>query len=461
MSTVLLAASLAGAVDEPMIAPVDGVFRLEGRGFGHGRGMSQWGAQGAAVQGVGYREILSTYYPGTRLVADSGNRRLRVLLTADRDGDLRVAPASGLVANRGRSEVELPKSLDGRKVTQWRVRLEAGRLELAGRAGEWLPFAVGSSREVAEPLRLRTSPSRGVRLILGNEQREYRGDLRAYRNPATGRLAVVNGVRLESYLRSVVPSEAYSTWRPAALAAQSVAARTYARWRARNVAIAGGVADICDTTACQAYRGARRLDREGRVTRVWEAASTDAAISATAGQYLRYGGAEALTEYSSSNGGYSAAGDRPYLLARPDPWDGAVPSRAHAWTADLDVPALTRRFPKLGRILGLVVRDRDGNGQWGGRVLLVRVVGEFGSTTLPGTTFAKAVALRHSWWQVADGGAVAPAPTPGPSSPQAPQTPQTPEAPDGRPRPVDPNLPHFPGVPPVPKEGEPQPRLAR
>lgn len=410
---MLLAGALAGAVDEAMITPLDGTFQLEGRGYGHGRGMSQWGAEGAAVQGLRYRQILAAYYPGTEFAADDLRKRVRVLITADRDGDLRVAAAPGLMARRGKIAVALPESLDGVRVTTWRVRLETGRLELSGRTNRWTPFKVGNAA-VDEPVRLYTSPSRGVRLILGKEKRDYRGDLRAYRNPATEKLAVVNGVRLEAYLRSVVPSESFSGWRPAALRAQSVAARTYARWRTTNVPLAGGVADICDTTACQVYHGVRRLNLDGRVTRVWEAASTDAAIEATAGQYLTYAGKEAFTEFSASNGGWSTAGDVPYQVARPDPWDGVVSSAAHSWTAAVPVTTLTRRFPRVGRVVGLVVRRRDGNGLWGGRVLSVRVVGEAGSQIVPGPTFARAAGLRHSWWRPIEA-VHTPSPTPSPS----------------------------------------------
>ena len=44
------------------------VYVFEGKGFGHGVGLSQWGAHGMAKQGHTYREILSFYYPGTEVV---------------------------------------------------------------------------------------------------------------------------------------------------------------------------------------------------------------------------------------------------------------------------------------------------------------------------------------------------------------------------------------------------------
>ena len=42
-------------------------FVFVGSGHGHGVGMSQWGGQGMAKRGAGYREILAAFYPGTEL----------------------------------------------------------------------------------------------------------------------------------------------------------------------------------------------------------------------------------------------------------------------------------------------------------------------------------------------------------------------------------------------------------
>lgn len=50
------------------VVPTGGGFRFQGRGFGHGVGLCQWGAQGMAQAGWNYREILTHYYPGSQLV---------------------------------------------------------------------------------------------------------------------------------------------------------------------------------------------------------------------------------------------------------------------------------------------------------------------------------------------------------------------------------------------------------
>jgi stage II sporulation protein D len=57
------------ALKSTLFVPVghDGVVRFEGRGWGHGVGLSQFGAKGMADRGYAYPQILSHYYPGTTL----------------------------------------------------------------------------------------------------------------------------------------------------------------------------------------------------------------------------------------------------------------------------------------------------------------------------------------------------------------------------------------------------------
>src|ERR1700709_468661 len=69
--------------------PANGVFTLTGHGWGHGRGMAPWGAQGAAALGIGADTILSTYYPGT-VRTTVANTPMRVLVSADEGRDLQV-----------------------------------------------------------------------------------------------------------------------------------------------------------------------------------------------------------------------------------------------------------------------------------------------------------------------------------------------------------------------------------
>ena len=49
------------------IRPREDGFAFVGSGYGHGVGMSQWGAEAMARRGASYRQILATFYPGTEL----------------------------------------------------------------------------------------------------------------------------------------------------------------------------------------------------------------------------------------------------------------------------------------------------------------------------------------------------------------------------------------------------------
>jgi len=403
-----LSALTAGAVLAPIQPAVaaesytpaaDGVFHVEGHGFGHGRGMSQWGAQGAATLGKGYQTILGTYYPGTSFATLSTRTYLRVRIGADSDGDLRVRPARGLTAVSPQGSRLLPATIGRAKVTMWRARLASGSLRLQGyAAGAWRTTTIDGKTALSGPLRFRTHAGVARLVLPDGNQKDYRGQLWAYRDPRDNAvLRVVNHVPIESYLRSVVPAESPSYWKPAALQAQAVAARTYALWRRAHMNF--GYADICDTTACQVYHGVRLLDRSGALLRSYETANTDAAVKHTAGRHLRYGSGYALTEFSAANGGHSVYGNKSYLPARADAWDGVIRNSAHSWTTSFTAARIQQRWPAVGELRSIVVRSRDGRGEWGGRIRSLELVGTKSSVTVSGQVFASAMGLRSTWWR--------------------------------------------------------------
>lgn len=404
---VLLAALLApvAAVGPPAQASVTTTERvtltatstvtIAGRGFGHGIGMSQYGARAAAAAGSTYRQILDFYYPGTTATTQASTE-LRVLLKSDSDDDLRVVAAPGMVMSDARG-VATPIGFSGATVSQWRV------LRNANDTGFVLFGLVGSTwrlwSQSASPgfIALSTSPATTVQVVLPDgSRREYRGSVRAVADGAAPGLASVNAVRMEDYLRSVVPAEMPSSWPANALRAQAVAARTYASQnRASRPA---GAWHTCDDTACQVYKGVRTLSAAGAVT-PHEAAATDAAVSATSGVTLYYGGTPAFTQFSASNGGWTAAGSAPYLVAKRDPWD-AQGNPVHAWSVRITAAQLRSAYPVIGTPRSLTVVSRTGPGEWGGRVESVVLAGSTGSTTVTGAAFRTAFGLRSAWWKV-------------------------------------------------------------
>src|SRR3954452_2064126 len=85
-------AQAASSVDDPQ--PANAALVVTGNGFGHGHGMSQWGAKGAAEAGQGYQQILASYYPTTALAPAGG--KVRVLISGDTDNNLKIAQAPRL-----------------------------------------------------------------------------------------------------------------------------------------------------------------------------------------------------------------------------------------------------------------------------------------------------------------------------------------------------------------------------
>src|SRR3954463_6558683 len=134
--------------DEVYERPASGVFNVVGHGWGHGHGLSQWGAQGAASQGVDADTITSTYYPGTAK-AVLANAAIRVLLQADEGRDTQVYAASGLKVTdgaTGSSEV-LPGG-----PTRWRATVDSAGLHLSSLTGStWTPYAIGSASAPRAP----------------------------------------------------------------------------------------------------------------------------------------------------------------------------------------------------------------------------------------------------------------------------------------------------------------------
>jgi SpoIID/LytB domain protein len=362
------------------------VFTLHGRGFGHGHGMSQWGAFGAAeVKHLTGRQIVHFYYPHTRLVATKGARRIRVDLSAEDSFDthfVQVAPAKGLAATYAGSSHALPRLRDHHLIRGWRLtKASASTFRLKALSQKkWHRMAlVGSAASFHDPA------SQVAVVLPGGVTRAYRGSIRAVF--ASGFVETVNTVRVSKYLLSVVPQEMPSSWASAALQAQAIAARTYAE-HARAHPHASWF-DIYGDTRDQAYGGVPA-----------EATTTTAAVKATSGEILETsGGSAILAQFGAADGGWTASGGASYLPAKADPYDGLIANSAHAWTTTVTASAVESLAPSIGRLRDLEVTQRDGNGRWGGRVTGIRLLGSSGSATVDPTTFEFGLGLRSTWWR--------------------------------------------------------------
>ncbi len=351
LATVVLATPATHAarrVANQYVAPngSGALFLISGHGYGHGVGMGQWGAEGYALHGWTYDEILAADYPGTAL-SQTGIRKLRVLLA---DGQ------SGLTVSSGKPIAVV----DGSGATH---TFPAGSTKLTTA----LPY----------PAPLTLSPASGSTLTLGSA---YRGKLVI--NLVNGKLRAINVVAVQQYLDAVVPSEMPSSWKPDALEAQAVASRSYAL-AGRKL---GAPYDV--SVSGQSYVGVAAETPQG-----------DAAVAATDGQVLTYGGKIATTVYSSSSGGWSQSasdawgGGAPYLVSVKDPYDSVSPW--HNWSTPVTGKALAAALGASGKPIDATV-TRNGSK----RVAQLNVTLGHGNATATGNEVAAALSLRSAWFSV-------------------------------------------------------------
>ena len=225
----------------------------------------------------------------------------------------------------------------------------------------------------------------------------------------------VRAIPLEAYVRGVVGAEMPADWPLAALEAQAVASRTYAL-----TDHAGGARfDVYADTRSQVYLGRKA-----------QTAQTDAAVAATAGQVVTYGGQPAITYFFASSGGMTESVQNGFPGATPEPWLQGVPDPydqgpLHSWTVSMSFPTAAARLRGLvrGAFRGIEVLRRG----YSPRIVSAYVLGSAGRTVLSGPELASRLGLGSTWAyfsvRTAHGTQAEPdlshrtAPTPAPESP--------------------------------------------
>jgi SpoIID/LytB domain protein len=405
--TPALARSASAA--QVSVVPSGRVFHVIGHGWGHGHGMSQDGAEGAAaVDHLSASQIVSFYYPHTAAgsVVDPA---MRVLLSSTASNYVYVGKPAGSSAVLTIRDLASGYTADlPANATEWRFTSGTSAVFIAELvSGTWQAWGPPGHTSFAGPLNVTAKSSTAaapMRVIYPTGyERDYRGYLQLV-HPAANNIDVLDVVDMESYLRGVVPRESPSSWPAAALQAQAIAARSYAEYEREHAGSRDY--DICDSTSCQVYGGTTEVTSGGSVIPL-EAASSDAAVKATANQIRTYGGNAIFAQFSADDGGWTTDGGQPYLIAQRDPYDALGGSSNYAWSAHLPASALEHAYPSIGTLMAVRVTQRDGNGDWGGRVLQAVLEGSKASVTVSGSAIASAYSwpthsdgLRGSWWQI-------------------------------------------------------------
>jgi stage II sporulation protein D len=338
-------------------------FTIRGAGFGHGVGMSQYGAYGFAQQGATYDEILRHYYTDTELGTTDPSEDVRVLLQSSRGstsfsgaaraGTRRLSPGKTYLA-RGRSgdRVDLLSSR-GRRIATF-----SAPLQVIGSGGSVRLGGVGS----------------------------YRGMLE-FRPGTFGGVNAINAVSLEEYVAGVISRESPASWPLEALKAQAVAARTYAITSSK----AGAGFEHYPDTRSQVYGGVAA-----------ETARTNEAVAETRGQVVTYDGEPVTTYFFSTSGGRTedventSLGDEPlpWLKSVEDPYDDVSPK--HRWgPIKLTIAQAQAKLGGLvkGRLKGVEVLERGSSP----RIVEADVVGTRGRTRVDGATLRARLGLLDTW----------------------------------------------------------------
>ncbi len=383
-------------VVETYTRPAGTSFSLSGRGYGHGRGMSQYGAYGAALQGLSRDQTLAFYYPGTTLSTAIKNPTVRVNLTALGSTSTQLATTPHLVVSDGSKTGSLNvRNSDGTLRARWRVVADSAGLSLQWlQGGKWRST---SSWKGTKPLSFTESVLGKVRVVMPDgTQRDYRRTIRSIRSGSG--VMTLSVLSMNYYLQSVVPSEMPASWPATALQVQAVAARTYAAYEMAHRP-AGSAFDLCDSTSCQVYTGLAGYTAGGALV-PHERATSTAAVTATNGLGVFYGGAPAFTQFTSSNGGQTVASSLAYQVSKADPYDDVAAGSTSRWTTSIPISTLEKAYPTVGTLKALRIDKRDGLNAWGGRVSSVTVIGSAGSKTVSGDSFRSAMGLRSTWWTV-------------------------------------------------------------
>lgn len=353
----------------PSLSKADTSYRVEGRGFGHGVGMSQWGAYGFAKRGSTHDRILAHYYLGTEIEQAPTNRKtVRVLVKSGRS-----ITFSGADRANGKS-------------------LSPERRYKVKRNGENLVLRTDSNRYIEtfkDNVKLTGTLQKVLagRSLGGADNARYRGYLKLVPDGRRD-LQVVNVVGLERYLQGVVSAEVPASWPANALQAQAVAARSYALATGKEK---GNFDQYADTRS-QMYLGAKG-----------ETGATNRAVSATKGEIVTYQGKVATTYFFSASGGKTESIENawpgskpvPYLTGVDDPYEGD--SSEHRWgPLEFSSGSLTGKFKSRlkGSFEGLEVVERGPSG----RAVKVKLLGSKGTTTVSGPYVREALGLRSTWF---------------------------------------------------------------
>lgn len=323
---------------------------FQGKGNGHGVGMSQWGAKGMADKKFTYDKILSYYYTGVKLETKStDNQKIRVLI-----GKSVAKPSVSATTDF------TIKEDNGKAI----VSLKKGQIaNISYAKGYYSIYSNIHKKTFKTKNSIIVVPSKNGAVRYKNLT--YDGELFLYQNK--DKIDVVNRVLLEEYVAGVLPYEMYASWPNEALKAQSVAARTYSILRVGTK----GFWDVDDTIAYQVYKG--KHSDEKRMKEL---------TNATKGKVLTHNSKYIDALFYSSSGGHTVSSQYvwnssfPYLKGKTDPYDTSEYTKK-GWTYTISKKDLGAKYG-IGNVKSVQVVKTVEN-----RPVTLKINGTNKSVTVP------------------------------------------------------------------------------
>lgn len=372
-------------------------FTVNGSGWGHGVGMSQYGARGMAQEGYSSTQILEHYYNPAKVTSStayaSSDIQVQLLKTTSTtitpaNGSMRIFAGSTVYATTGPvtlkpSGTSVSFSVNGRTYT-------APSVSVVWEGTRYWPVA-GKTTTVSIP---------------GADAESGTGTYRHGKinvSVIDGKVNLVNSLRLnDEYLYGL--AEVPSSWEPAALQAQAIAGRTYAL---RNMGSlkSGCACNVYDEVMSQKFTGWKKENEgNGAIGARWKAA-VDATEVKTNGvpvsaSVVTYNGGLIDAVYSSSTGGMTRSGasvwgtQTPYLQSRDDHWalKSTVGNPNASWTTSFSQAQMASGFGLDNVVNVSIARNADGT------ISSATAKNSAGVTkTLTGTAFMTKFPVKAHW----------------------------------------------------------------
>ena len=373
-----------------------------GSGWGHGVGLSQYGALGQALDGRSWQDILNHYYPGTSLSDSPVDKQIIVGLSQDKT-------AVFVRLDKLTDDAQLEMSIDGNPVATIGggtiIRIESngnsivtsggddGRAESRG-TGKKISFRISAGSGLINTNSGSPETNAGSALSSPGHRYKY-GTLNVvYGGDNDGRADLYTSISMrlaDEYVLGI--GEMSSSWPKAALVAQVVASRSYGLGKANS-----GIRGNC---GCHIYNNATDQVYVGysKESDAWKDAVNSALNGAGQPAVLTFGGKAITAYFASSTGGRTMStldawgGNVAWSQSVDDNWSLNARNPNSRWGVRMSQSAMAAALG-LSNVQSIDVVERYSSGA---AKTLVAKDSNGGSVTLSGRTFQARMKLKSTY----------------------------------------------------------------